>query len=229
MGAWIETCARAASGPCRAVAPRVGAWIETGLTERYRSVKEVSRPAWARGLKHGAQDWPAPPAGSRPAWARGLKRGRRRGLRNRPLVAPRVGAWIETRWAMVLIAGLSQVAPRVGAWIETPAWPAPPRRAFWSRPAWARGLKRRCGGRRCRTCGVAPRVGAWIETCARSRATAGAWVAPRVGAWIETTAWRRTLPTTSTSRPAWARGLKHHSLLRAARGAAGRAPRGRVD
>ena len=33
-------------------------------------------------------------------------------------VAPRVGAWIETRTpAMIPIAGI--VAPRVGAWIET--------------------------------------------------------------------------------------------------------------
>ena len=34
------------------------------------------------------------------------------------LVAPRVGAWIETK-ADVQTAGTCEVAPRVGAWIET--------------------------------------------------------------------------------------------------------------
>ncbi len=56
------------------------------------------------------------------------------------IVAPRVGAWIETeairlRWLAMI------VAPRVGAWIET---------CF--------------RGYRSRHHPVAPRVGAWIET-----------------------------------------------------------------
>ena len=55
------------------------------------------------------------------------------------LVAPRVGAWIET-------ASLSQpdtlqpVAPRVGAWIET-AMLVTVTRTPPSLPAWERGLK----------------------------------------------------------------------------------------
>ena len=35
------------------------------------------------------------------------------------LVAPRVGAWIETE-PSVFIKSQNYVAPRVGAWIETP-------------------------------------------------------------------------------------------------------------
>ncbi len=35
------------------------------------------------------------------------------------IVAPRVGAWIETNEARKRMA-LDSVAPRVGAWIETP-------------------------------------------------------------------------------------------------------------
>ena len=56
------------------------------------------------------------------------------------LVAPRVGAWIETKDGDYCPFD-QQVAPRVGAWIETLAFlpNRPPNK-------------------------VAPRVGAWIET-----------------------------------------------------------------
>ena len=37
------------------------------------------------------------------------------------LVAPRTGAWIETRFAAT-IAETIRVAPRTGAWIETVTW-----------------------------------------------------------------------------------------------------------
>ena len=76
---------------------------------------------------------------SRPAWARGLKRLLGDGLEP-VLVAPRVGAWIETHQAKIK-QRLARVAPRVGAWIETPAHPLT-RSISRSRPAWARGLKR---------------------------------------------------------------------------------------
>ena len=56
------------------------------------------------------------------------------------IVAPRVGAWIETTH-LPLTARTLLVAPRVGAWIET-------QRAS---QMWLSSL-------------VAPRVGAWIET-----------------------------------------------------------------
>ena len=56
------------------------------------------------------------------------------------MVAPRVGAWIETA-ECVQIINRNYVAPRVGAWIETV-----------SGQSWDE-IKT-----------VAPRVGAWIET-----------------------------------------------------------------
>ena len=55
-------------------------------------------------------------------------------------VAPRTGAWIETRWPL-WTAPHAPVAPRTGAWIETPD-------VCRKAPAWS----------------VAPRTGAWIET-----------------------------------------------------------------
>ena len=59
---------------------------------------------------------------------------------HRSPVAPRVGAWIETRAAFAGEYSV-MVAPRVGAWIETVA---------------IRPLRY--------SLNVAPRVGAWIET-----------------------------------------------------------------
>jgi len=101
------------------VAPRVGAWIETCDRQRTDKGRSESRPAWARGLK--------PELTSSISQLGG--------------VAPRVGAWIETG----IHDGervVRSVAPRVGAWIETTI-------QYWhknyagSRPAWARGLKRK--------------------------------------------------------------------------------------
>ena len=102
------------------------------------------------------------------------------------LVAPRVGAWIETALCNQHHQKTG-VAPRVGAWIET----AIKSLVSWfsrSRPAWARGLKlvivSLLGPP-----SVAPRVGAWIETVDIAIASEG-----------------------QLSRPAWARGLKHYPL-----------------
>jgi len=55
---------------------------------------------------------------SRPAWARGLKHGDCGRILLQKEVAPRVGAWIETTAGLSSVR-LSTVAPRVGAWIET--------------------------------------------------------------------------------------------------------------
>ncbi len=57
-------------------------------------------------------------------------------------VAPRTGAWIETNYHSVVMAGITIVAPRTGAWIETETW-----------------VSQRAG-----LLVVAPRTGAWIET-----------------------------------------------------------------
>ena len=54
------------------VAPRVGAWIETNM-QGIEIPNRLSRPVWARGLKHGRYDLEYQPPGMlRPAWARGL-------------------------------------------------------------------------------------------------------------------------------------------------------------
>ena len=100
------------------------------------------------------------------------------------LVAPRVGAWIETD-SMSASGRVMSVAPRVGAWIETdkvilrklralsrPAWARGLKlkllegfcQDMVSRPAWARGLKLFSAGGGRQTGNVAPPVGAWIET-----------------------------------------------------------------
>ena len=99
-------------------------------------------------------------------------------------VAPRVGAWIETRevWGLrdgtpshpVWVRGLKQsasqnnageaiVAPRVGAWIETLRHGTHWERIL-SHPVWVRGLKLHIGKIPHLYSRVAPRVGAWIET-----------------------------------------------------------------
>ena len=73
----------------------MGAWIET--LSGYRCAdSEESHPEWVRGLKPR----------SRPALILGR------------LVAPRVGAWIETE-SLYTSGEPTHVAPRVGAWIET--------------------------------------------------------------------------------------------------------------
>ena len=55
------------------------------------------------------------------------------------VVAPRVGAWIETQ-SYYLSYSQSYVAPRVGAWIETHTAGAYHRNGK-SHPEWVRGLK----------------------------------------------------------------------------------------
>ena len=74
---------------------------------------------WVRGLKRDHVDailWILPR--SHPMWVRGLKHSLSIRLRCNHIVAPYVGAWIETvKRCAVYRAG--SVAPYVGAWIET--------------------------------------------------------------------------------------------------------------
>ena len=79
------------------------------------------------------------PCGSRPVWARGLKLLATVKTAACCLVAPRVGAWIETKKEKNSLSS-KDVAPRVGAWIETQATDSP-NDIIKSRPVWARGLK----------------------------------------------------------------------------------------
>ena len=73
VGAWIETIAALMWDSAGVVAPCVGAWIETLLSESSRQQTQ-SHPVWVRGLKlrwlsiYGIL-WP-----SHPVWVRGLKR-----------------------------------------------------------------------------------------------------------------------------------------------------------
>ena len=73
-----------------------------------------------------------------------------------------MGAWIETLPFLRLL-GYKIVAPRVGAWIETlhnRTTQNPP----LSHPVWVRGLKPADQFPEITEEQVAPRVGAWIET-----------------------------------------------------------------
>jgi len=104
---------------------------------------------------------------SRPVRARGLKLHRAYNLIYDAWVAPRAGAWIETR-AICILAAFIAVAPRAGAWIETGSVDAQgnfdmsrpvrarglkliqdrgPAKRLGSRPVRARGLKRACCGK----------------------------------------------------------------------------------
>ena len=57
------------------------------------------------------------------------------------LVAPYVGAWIETQDIVIIMACQFVVAPYVGAWIETGNVGAGGAVAAGSLPTWERGLK----------------------------------------------------------------------------------------
>ena len=56
------------------------------------------------------------------------------------VVAPRVGAWIETKGTPKSVY-IAPVAPRVGAWIETTRKSVIYSGIFLSHPVWVRGLK----------------------------------------------------------------------------------------
>ena len=147
VGAWVETSVTVELGPGSRVAPRVGAWVETRAFPGRRNRLCSSRPAWARGLK--------------------LQR--RVDLRADLDVAPRVGAWVET-------SSRPGTAPPCST--SRPAWArglkldlrGDRRRLRWqSRPAWARGLKLQLPRRERPGSEVAPRVGAWVETSRAER------------------------------------------------------------
>ena len=75
------------------------AW-ERGLKPYLAKIEEKklrkSLPAWERGLKRRFHTCDRAAAPSLPAWERGLKRRRAVEQGKRVIVAPRVGAWIET-------------------------------------------------------------------------------------------------------------------------------------
>ena len=100
----------------------------------------MSLPPWERGLKHlcarirararmslrwhssnSSTGWARIRARARmslPPWERGLKLSFLSVYGGKVIVAPPVGAWIETPWSKQYICA-HRVAPPVGAWIET--------------------------------------------------------------------------------------------------------------
>ena len=100
------------------VAPRVGAWIETGEYKGWNEVCPESHPVWVRGLKRIAIAVSVRYVVSHPVWVRGLKP------------------------EFVAILSGNNVAPRVGAWIETSWLRKYKQLSVESHPVWVRGLKR---------------------------------------------------------------------------------------
>ena len=77
---------------------------------------------------------------SHPTWVRGLKLQHYLNSPKRTVVAPYVGAWIETGNGYLRFR-LSSVAPYVGAWIETWQQYRFASDLMGSHPTWVRGLK----------------------------------------------------------------------------------------
>ena len=75
-------------------------------------------------------------------WVRGLKPSSLPSIDNPTLVAPYVGAWIETI-SFRFTAPCHGVAPYVGAWIETQKKQVKYQKQLMSHPMWVRGLKHR--------------------------------------------------------------------------------------
>ena len=72
VGAWIETNLTVTIPWNTTVAPHVGAWIETSGT-LYLWRQDVSHPMWVRGLKLGFSGQRSANKASHPMWVRGLK------------------------------------------------------------------------------------------------------------------------------------------------------------
>ena len=73
-------------------------WVR-GLKHLFKTRQfygRMSHPVWVRGLKHNVDFMLDSANMSHPVWVRGLKLKQLRVGVHRHLVAPRVGAWIET-------------------------------------------------------------------------------------------------------------------------------------
>ena len=96
MGAWIET-----RYDPKSTIPSLGShpvWVR-GLKRKIGASEVIvvmSHPVWVRGLKRELIAKNESLNKSHPVWVRGLKRKLGMRYRMRRLVAPRVGAWIET-------------------------------------------------------------------------------------------------------------------------------------
>ena len=72
MGAWIETNDSDFASQVLAVAPYMGAWIETQLKYLIYGMSK-SHPTWVRGLKLNRSTNTTKISRSHPTWVRGLK------------------------------------------------------------------------------------------------------------------------------------------------------------
>ena len=111
VGAWIETHLTYGTRIKKRVAPLVGAWIETTSMFLPHSISR-SLPSWERGLKLAEADACKPWIQSLPSWERGLKLLIVVATTVTDLVAPLVGAWIETDKLPHLIDRALRRSPR---------------------------------------------------------------------------------------------------------------------
>ena len=161
MGAWIETT-RSSTACWPALSHPV--WVR-GLKLLLRELgqgRAQSHPVWVRGLKLTSVADAYESMKSHPVWVRGLKQKRYFEASRRRKVAPRVGAWIETR--RPCSAAVSYASHPV--WVRGLKQQRAVRGELQavSHPVWVRGLKRQLPQAAADDGQVAPRVGAWIET-----------------------------------------------------------------
>ena len=173
---------------------------------RCNDLSFVSPLTWGRGLKLQRQaHQPAGPV-SPLTWGRGLKHPQT-GKRNELLlVAPHVGAWIETADRRAR-TGKDRSPLSWGRGLKRQCLSHQPHRGV-SPLTWGRGLKLCIPLSREDVIRVAPHVGAWIETAYSCQAPLHRFVTPHVGAWIETLIVFDSLSAVG-SPLTWGRGLKH--------------------
>ena len=117
VGAWIETFAIHFIIEDWSVAPYVGAWIETHNKKRF-SHQEMSHPTWVRGLKQLTEHKGDKNLKSHPTWVRGLKHLSMMRKMNSCSSHPTWVRGLKLKWQTLRIM-YHPVAPYVGAWIET--------------------------------------------------------------------------------------------------------------
>ena len=77
------------------VVPLVGTWIEINTPDISWQISNKSFPLWERGLKSSRTGGSWSAARSFPLWERGLKFGSVGMVRDKQIVVPLVGTWIE--------------------------------------------------------------------------------------------------------------------------------------
>jgi len=109
-GAWIETGWTSLEAQHRRVAPRAGAWIETQPGIEIRAVDPVAPRAGA-WIETRSAILTLAARRSRPVRARGLKHRAVGGEVMYAVVAPRAGAWVETPYPALTVTHAPRRAP----------------------------------------------------------------------------------------------------------------------